>query len=198
MAPQPGHVVCCGLARRRRQTRSQHFREQYWPSERVGTNMVPQPGHRVPPVPFWAARRAAARRLLRSVARCSRRRGTIPFNRHGTEQKTWGRPPRRTGNALPHASQCRSSPILSDANLVPLQAQGRLPSLADLRAPAGDGRAADICLSSTVRSSGTSRTWCRRSGMSSVGGTARASLADVRFLPSVGTGRNRSAALVPR
>src|SRR5262249_706321 len=86
-----------------------------------------------------------------------------------------------------------------DAILVPLQAQGSLPSLADLRADdAGDASAAGIWTSSTGRSSGTSRTWRRRLSMSPVGGTARAALADVRFLPSVGTRGNRSAEGVPR
>jgi hypothetical protein len=84
-----------------------------------------------------------------------------------------------------------------DANLALFQAQGRLPSLADLRADAGDERAVGMWSSSIARSSGAVRTWRRRSGMSSVGGTARVAPAGVRFLPSVGTSRNRSAEGIP-
>jgi hypothetical protein len=68
--------------------------------------MVLQTGHRVPVVPFWAARRAAARRSLRSVARRSCRCRATPASRHGAEQKTWDRPPLCRGqNALSHVSQ---------------------------------------------------------------------------------------------
>jgi len=70
-------------------------------------------------------------------------------------------------------------------------------SVADWRADAGDERGSCSCVSSTARPSGAPRTWRRRYGMPSVGGTACASLGDVRLLPSVGTGRNRSAGVVP-
>ena len=72
----------------------------------IRANMAPQPRHIVPAVPFWAARRAAALRPLRSVARRSRRRRAIPSSRHGAEQKRRGRPPLcRATNALSHVSQ---------------------------------------------------------------------------------------------
>jgi hypothetical protein len=46
-----------------------------------------------------------------------------------------------------------------------LQAQGRLPALADLRADAGENRAVGIWASSTGWSSGAARTWCRSLGI---------------------------------
>ena len=74
--------------------------------------MVPQAGQVVPAVPSSTAWRAACRRVRHSATRRICRRELLALSPHEREQKRWCCPLARARKALPHVSQCRSSPIL--------------------------------------------------------------------------------------
>jgi hypothetical protein len=100
--------------------------------------------------------RAVRRCIASAGVSCSPCAG-MSENRSGGPSATPGMPCRTCRNA---------ARAFRDANLAVLQAQVPLPSLADLRADAGDKRATDIWASSTARSCGSARTWRHSRDMS--------------------------------